>query len=545
MKIVQDLAREINLCEFDPVQRACFRISGPAVGLLSYKIRDPKEGSLTPVLDVFRSLILSSHQLNAHNPIVSAHVKEYISILQRHLLGNRLMICFRANLEASLPHTKSERLEPLRRCAQSAAENSRNLAPNVLGLETDYDDYNADRLKNYFRQMDSFKELLYEHLKNDLTSTVSTYRKRKETGSLTPPFSQKHPLYDAWRNLKSILENSSSTWSVWVDWYEFRFLGLASNTVPNSLWKSIESSLCTNRTFLFSGDETEVNGIFAQEIIKAVEELIDFQSENRFSSSAPEFNIDQDGIVVSSADLEEISAANKVAFAELSTAAERMKKECEKNSAAHLKEDLLNYLESFSVEGWDNPIPFTIRGDRLRRILDAYATQSDDSDLPEVSAETLISFQSLIRSHNFAVSIHPDTRRIDEQLNEGVKTESVDPLFMYREIYSIYKEKKLIEGASQDTLEYLDRSIEESDDKGTQLLLAVSFLGNVVQGAGSWIWKHRTGLMTGSVALTGAIYTTAQWMVAHEAWLLANFGVNSNIGALLRAVLDILHRLPI
>ena len=191
-----------------------------------------------------------------------------------------------------------------------------------------------------------------------------------------------------------------------------------------------------------------------------------------------------------------------------------MKAECDKNSASHLKDEIDRYDNSFGSTGWENPIPFAIRGDRLRRLLDIHLAKDAGSDIPDISDQTLFCFQNLVRAHNFAVSIHPDTRKIDDQLNEGLRGLDSDPLEIFR-------------------------------DSASKVLLAFGFIGNVVQSASGWIWRNRKALAAGSVTLGGALLATAKWMLAQEAWLLANFSVNSQIGALLRSVLEILKSLPI
>ncbi|MCD1621821.1 hypothetical protein [Citromicrobium bathyomarinum] len=401
---------------------------------------------------------------------------------------------------------------------------------------------------NYTDRMvavDELKNETWNYLKKDLSDVIGIYRTKRGVGTLPPALNPNHSLYRSWLLLKERLQARSETWNVWIEWYEFRFLGKTSSKVPNGLWKSIENKLCLRHDFMSSDDVTTINGIFAEQILEEVEALVDYQASVEFSQTAPSVTVSNGTIEISDPPTARLSGQNHIAFSELQDALNAMKAECDKNSASHLKDDIDSYDNSFGSTGWENPIPFAIRGDRLRRLLDIHLAKDAGSDIPDISDQTLFCFQNLVRAHNFAVSIHPDTRKIDDQLNEGLRGLDSDPLEIFREISRIYQAKVVIDKNSRETLDFLRKGIDADSDSASKVLLAFGFIGNVVQSASGWIWRNRKALAAGSVTLGGALLATAKWMLAQEAWLLANFSVNSQIGALLRSVLEILKSLPI
>ena len=196
------------------------------------------------------------------------------------------------------------------------------------------------------------------------------------------------------------------------------------------------------------------------------------------------------------------------------------------------------------MEGARDPIPFVVRGDAQRRTLDALLVKDDFSDLPELSDRTLLTFRNLVRTHNLIISLHPEKKKIDENLREGFRTDT-DPLEKLKSISDLYRSKKEIDNKSRETLKFLESKVDGEESNERSNLLALGFIGNFVQSTASWIWENRRKVGAGIVSTGSAVYFAGSWLVANEAWVLSTFPIDSSIGALVRAALQVLKGLPL
>lgn len=538
MNLSNDIVEKILNSELDPVQRSCFRIAGRSLGLLGVRPRTESEALFERtevlILDALRGLMICSTLLNNLDPTIAGYAKDYHSKLANHISYDMHISATRAALEAALPNTKPRKIELLRKCLQASLDKAANLVERYAIVD--------DRTWDSFRKAKAKLALEYT---SDISAVVNAMQISKARVSLTPALTPDHVIYPAWKIARARLLRRSQTWKLWVDWYQYRFLGETSPEVPNALWKAIESDLCQNRDFLRKIDPVHVNGIFAETVIRHVEQLIDFQSNHIVSDIAPQIELTDNSIKITPADIGQESAPNKSAIFELISAINTMRDECEKNSASFLKDDLENYARSFSEDGWNDPIPFVVRGDIQRRSLDAIMTKPIDSDLPELSDRTLLAFRNLIRAHNFVISLHPEMKKIDDNLREGFGEIDADPLSKIRDIVDLYKSKKMIDDQSRETLNFLESRDSDSMRREGWYILWVGFLGNFVQAASAWVWKNRISLLKGTVSVGTATYAAGAWMIANEAWVLRTFPLDSSIGSLVRAALEVLKQLPL
>lgn len=538
MKIRAHVIEELLNCEIDPTARICFRISGKTFGLFGVRPSTDTEiqffRSEQLILDSFRSLLICSTLLNDLNPQVAGFASDYYDRLADYLSYDRLAISIRAALKSALPANRQTKLETLRQCVQSSHDQTINL----LGQ------YNNSTRMNY-KDKRAYLNSLEDALQDEIELVVLETKRNGRFAKLPPAVNTENDIYYAWKTTKKRLQRRSETWKVWVDWYQYRFLGENSAEVPNALWKSIEMSLAKNKDFLTATDPIIVNGIFAEAIISEVTNLVDYQATHQVSNIAATFRFDDRQVYVTPSEVNTVESLNQSALNELIRSISVMREECKKNSASFLKDELEDYAVSISPNGWADVIPFAVRGDLLRRSLDAIQAKPVDSDLPDLSDRTLLSFRNLVRAHNFVVSIHPEVKHVDDHLREGINTYDVDPLEKIRDISGLYRSKVTIDAKSRETLDFLSNRLLTDNNVERKRLVAFGIIANFVQSSSAWIWSNRKKIVLGGITTGTAVFTAASWMVANEIWLLSTFPLNSSIGALVRSAMEILRSLPI
>jgi hypothetical protein len=511
---------------FDVSAKLTFRVAGRALGLLSLvqerSITLKRKNSDLFYLDFFRALALMSDSINDHQPHKIKKCAELSNYLQRYMSDSLFTIAYRAALMCHLPNSRSENRENIRRCLQSVLDTSRNQA-NVLDVS-------------------------YTSINNDIWGDFSDHLHHLTTkDKFNSPAVQSHsPFFKAWRMTARSLLQRSETWKVWIEWYDFRFLKKAGENVPGFLWKEIEAQICSDSVFLTSNDPVEVNARFAQVCLSCLEKLVDAQATVGSAPAGLNFQIEDDRITSTAFDSmgSKDDEIRRAAVGEVIFASDTMLDHCETNSARYLKPIIERYREAFTDEKtWGDDIELVMRGDTLRKAFESQVNKSYDSDLPDLSDEVMLSFRNLLRSHNTLVSLHENLWKLDEIVSASSNQRADSSQSGLASIIEFAETKKYLDENSRKAILLITDQF-SPDREESLLLVKLTFL-NFVQSASSFIWNKRKQLAAGMVSLMGAGYGVGAWMVANQTWLIETFPIDSTIGALVRAALDILSKLPL
>ncbi|GAA4044989.1 hypothetical protein GCM10022213_15020 [Parerythrobacter jejuensis] len=238
------------------------------------------------------------------------------------------------------------------------------------------------------------------------------------------------------------------------------------------------------------------------------------------------------------------SQVKKSAIQEVIFATDTMLAECEINSAAYLKPIMQRYRASFpSVEEWSDDVQLVMRGDAVRKLFEAQISKAYDSDLPDLSETTLLTFKNVIRSHNALISLHPDLWELDEAVTTSRKGRVENAHEGLKKIVQFAETKKYLDDETRSALKILSDTTENNSE--SYILIVQSTIFNFVIASSRWIWLNRKSITAGAVGMVTITYGLSQWMIANETWLLSYFGMDSAIGALLRAALKIVKGLPL
>lgn len=510
---------------FDISNKLAYRMAGRSFGLLS--IIEERSVALRGnynelfYLDFFRALILMSDAINEHSPTKIKRCSDYGDYLKSYKSKTHFAIAFRSALAAQLPNSRAQNKENLRTCMQSVLDNSRNLAYYLGGNLREIDD----------------------DIQSDFASHIATLSSGKPN---VPPITKNSPFYSAWARTARYLNQKSDTWRIWIEWYDFRFLMKSGENVPSFLWREIEAKLCAHEAFLNGRDAIAVNAAFAKICLESLEKLVDTQAKLPPVPAGIDFDIRDDSIEIRQFDA--IGSKNeeirKTAIGEVIYSANVMLDHCENNSARHLDPVIRRYRDAFpNNESWSDDIELVMRGDAVRKAFESQLNKSYDSDLPDLSDEVMLSFRNLLRSHNTLLSLHENLWKIDEIVSASSSLKSDQA---YDGLMSIVQ--------FSETREYLNENSKKAiimiaqggiQDEARSQLLRRSSLFNFIRSASSWIWLRKREIAGTSATVAGLSYAVGSWMLANQQWLLETFPIDSSIGALIRAVLEILSRLPL
>lgn len=511
---------------FDVSNQLTFRIAGRALGLISLvesrSITLKKKNTDLFYLDIFRSLIIMSDAINDRQPTKIKKCAEFSEHLQRYMSDSLFTISFRAALSSQLPNSRNENREHLRRCLQSVLDTSRNHANN---LEISYTQLNKD-------------------IWGDFSGHLDCLRHDRKFG--LPPVSPDSPFFKAWRISARTLIQKSDTWKIWIEWYDFRFLRKSGENVPAFLWKEIESQICSDGIFLASNDPVEVNARFAEICLMCLEKLVDHQASSGPVPAGLSFQIEEE--IIKSSAFDPVGSKDdeikRTAVGEVMFASDAMLDHCESNSARYLKPIIERYRNSFTEQNnWSDDIELVMRGDVIRKSFEAQINKSYESDLPDLSDEVMLAFRNLLRAHNTLISLHENLWKLDEIVSTRSSQKSEDSYKGLISIVEFAKMKKYLDANSSKAI-FLIANKHQNESSSSSFLIKTTFF-NFVQSVSAFIWTNRNRFAAGAASLVGVGYGVGAWMVANQSWLLETFPIDSSIGALLRAVLDILKGLPL
>ena len=487
---------------------------------VSMALRD--EGELF-YLDLFRTTLLCCAIQTNITPKIAISIAEKYDNLTKYYSYSMGVVAFRACLRLNLPLPRSEKIEELRRCTQSAYDITANVSMRM-----------GQAVKN-----DTFWERFEKHLISLETHQPDTQRALESNDSV---------IARSWTQLSRKLASRNETWKIWIEWFEFRFMGRSGESVPAFLWGEIESRFISNENRFNQNSVTHCNKYFAQCALEVVEEFADFQSNAQQISGGLQFEIGQDNqIRIGNAQNVEpegyLNSSYSTVVEEVINVIEKMKAECKLNSATYLNESIESYSDSFFEKTWNDPAKVVVRGDALRMLLAAQLNRTAGSDLPELQDRTILVFRNLVRSHNLLVNVYHELAVIDSGLSSNTINRSNDSINGLKRIINYAESKIALDNQAKASIEALI-ALGSNPDEADRVKIGIS-ISNYAQATFSYIWKHKSTLSTKAATAVGTTFFLAQWALANEKWIIGLFNVNSEVGALIRATLRFLHEMPL
>lgn len=220
------------------------------------------------------------------------------------------------------------------------------------------------------------------------------------------------------------------------------------------------------------------------------------------------------------------------------------------NTSSAIVDEVSLFRESLgsSVEEVD-PDLLIPRGDGLRRDLAAYKDRDDFSKLPPVPDDLLLNLGKLVTGYNNFVSYDAELARRDEALLGPDARRKLIPPY---EGQKILEEAVKIGAASRNVVIVLSEEAKVAPEipdpesrqsrrysEGTKNFARIA-LERATDFA-RLAWKHKGKALAG----LGFSYYAAQWVVAHELWLLKYFAGNPAMMDIITKLLRFLHELPL
>jgi len=523
--------------ELDHSPRLCFRATGRALAILRIEqfaaTKSRQTVSQYLFLEFMKSLLLASRVIDGVTPQNAKRVRDQVDSLARFNTQSRFTIPARSLLETTLAKPRVEKVEYVRRTLQA-----------VLDLVSNYEAYIQEDclLRASFSELPATSRAQYrDDIWNDFHQHFETvFKIRKRTPR--PALQSMSFLYILWQNAKSSLLVANETWRIWIEWYEYRFLGIQSQLVPNYLWPRIEQSLVEDDIWT-STAISSFNGRFAELALEAFGTLASDQAELEDSGIAPSFQFSEDGLLISPKEEMDQESIKKIAVSEVLHHCDVMLEECQANSASHLKDPVEHYKTCFSEDyAWSEPISVVMRGESLRQTHKHQTLISEDSDLPRIKDSAEMAFRNLLRSHSALVALHPELTEIDRLVRNTQSTDGEQARDGLEKIIKFAADREEEDSRNSQVLTYLEQlKIAESDQGEIEQKAAVF---NFTKSSASWIWKNKGKISAGVGIIGSTAYTIAQWFLSQEQWLLAYFPINSEIGVLVRAVIEFLKTMP-
>ena len=472
-------------------------------------------------LDLFRTLLLCCAIQSNISPHVAVAIAQKYDRLSRYISYSMGVVAFRACLRLNLPIPRNEKVEELRRCTQSAFDITSNRSMSArLGV-------------------------------NDFWQRFQSHLVSLETNQRNPQrvIDQDDRLHiNAWNQISRKLISSNETWRIWTEWFEFRFMGRPGENVPSFLWGEIEARFISDEQKFNTSNVNDCNRYFAECAIEIVEKFADFQSQAEQISGGPKFEVDEDEQISLSISLNKQKDVHQKRDAssivdEVLSLAYKMLEECKMNSATYLNESVASYKDAFEFSSWKDPAKVVVRGDVLRSLLMAQLNRAPGSDLPEIQDRTMLVFKSLVRTHNLLVNVYNELSVIDSGLASNAINRSNEAINGLRRIVDYADSKIALTNNARDSLEAVI-ALGQSKDESDRVTIGIT-IANFTQATFSFLWKHKFSIPARITAATSAAFGLAQWALANESWLLKLYGVNSEVGALIRATLRVLHSMPL
>lgn len=473
-------------------------------------------------LDLFRTILLCCSIQSNISPQVAISIAEKYSKLSKYYTYSMGIVAFRACLRLNLPIPRTEKIEELRRCTQSAYDVTANrYIGQGSGITTDF----WDRFEAHLASLEAGTPLTERALEPD------------------DSFSGRW-----WSRLSRTLTSRNESWKIWTEWFEFRFMGRAGENVPSFLWGEIEAKFISDEQRFNTDDVTGCNHYFAECALEIVEKFADFQSKAQQISGGLQFEIGEDQQIRLSTEVDQYHTTNSAQQSstvvdEVLNLVAKMKIECRLNSATYLTESIDSYGDAFVDGTWKDPAKVVVRGDALRMLLHAQMTRNSGSDLPELQDRTLLVFRNLVRAHNLLVNIYQELSTIDAGLSSNTINRSHDAVSGLRKIVKYADTKLALSRKAKTSLEAII-ALDSSKDEADKLKIGITIV-NFTQATFSYMWKNKLSLGAKAATAASIGYGLAQWALANEAWILNLFSVNSQVGTLVRATFRILHQLPV
>ena len=364
-------------------------------------------------------------------------------------------------------------------------------------------------------------------------------------------------ILEHWQKLKTRLLGLDQNWQVWTDWYEAR-LWPDKFPTPNEQLE-VDRALISEDIWQqgWQAVNPEIERLMAEHLPDDESDLPDGGEVEPQNTAAPVFISGENGIIdidtrAGSNDLLDDDEARDRHGEALRLAQGFVngfdRDEPGANQATGLLEDIRHYIEPLGSSIEDiRPGLLITRGDGLRQILNLQKNRDDFSTLPEISDKHLLELGKLVAAHNYLVGLDPALAKRDEVLlGPDAQRNLVAPLEGQQVIHvavEIGLAAPAVEEIMQEEADIAPQQPDAESRVSRRYSEGIKNFARVALGQakalGQLAWRHK-GKIT-----AGGLYGAAQWVMAHEAWLLKTFADNPHMLDMIVKLLEMLRKLPL
>lgn len=467
---------------------------------------------------MFRGLMTASVALSGYDVKTRTACENAIGDLNKFTGSHSFITRAVLNaLQAVVPGNRTAKIEVVRRALQTSYDVMRNAALGPVEGRPEY----------YFDTWSAAEDDVANLLKGN---------------GLPPPLPAEIAKSKDWQRLERLLVEFDPSWKIWVHWLRFKVFGLITDDIPYQVWPLVERALVARPNEFWRQSEMAINAAFAQEVVEAIETLLEEEAAKDQHACGLKFYVQDNGQI----DLLEQPPTPSddlrlSVIREVIDSATSLRDLCDSNSTAHLRDRVDQYLDVMQDGQWRDGMLLVMRGDNLRKELAFQEKREEDSDIAPVTQAALMSLQQTVRMHNMMVNSHPALARMDRMLlgpNSSIERVGIPEL---RKLIASAESRHLVTLKAK---EALDDAANEAQEKirelDRQTLRASITVSNFLRATFSFLWKNRK-----KTALVGGTYALGHWAVANEAMITAYFAQNPIMRLLVSRVFEFLRLLPL
>lgn len=485
-----------------------------------------KSQSSNSIIAMLRGLMMIRVALDEPEKDHVSKIVQCHDNLKPYVLKIDGVTAIRGALSASLPLSRLEKMDEVRRAVQSANDSISNYRRTSYETPRDYHSY-------------------FESVKSD----CEVLDRGVDARDLSPPLSFSFSNSGAWKNFTKVLLTFDDSWSIWIRWLSYRLMGLPSEDIPSFLWNKIERRLMDLSNEFWQQSELLINKKFAEIALEELESFVDVESNKPQNEVAITFQVSEDGLLDAVEISEENQEKEKIYKSVVNEVYERMNdllSKCDANSNADLKESIELYLSVIESDKWTDSALVVVRGNSLRNHLNFQYSRDIDSDIAPLSQAVMNRLENCISAHNLMINSHVELLKIDRMLLSSDANVDLSPSGA---LYKLIRGAEVRHAMSENSIRQItvvaeSRNISSSLNKENEIKASI-ILSNIARAALSFLWKHRSKVAGGLGALPAAAYGIGKWALANEAVLLGYFPRGSEMNAFVKFVLEWLHTLPL